>query len=150
MENVKKFLQELFVYNELVNDKFIDALKQAGGKIPKRCVSLMSHILLVQQSWNNRMEGKEGLVDFWTEIMIDDLQIVNNSLNKESVALLSSVDLQGTFLYKNSKGTEFNSKYIDVLFHLINHGTQYRGQINVLLRESGIEPVVNDYIFYKR
>jgi uncharacterized damage-inducible protein DinB len=95
------------------------------------------------------MAGEEGRVDFWTEIMIDDLQIANENFNNDSIALLSSVDLQGTFLYKNSKGTEFNSKYIDVLFHLINHGTQHRGQINVLLRESGIEPVVNDYIFYK-
>ena len=37
-----------------------------------------------------------------------------------------------------------------MLFHFVNHSTYHRGQIASNLKEHGIEPLVTDYIFYKR
>jgi uncharacterized damage-inducible protein DinB len=34
--------------------------------------------------------------------------------------------------------------------HLVNHGTYHRGQVAVLLREKGYDPVNTDFITYDR
>ncbi|WP_209331385.1 DinB family protein [Lunatimonas salinarum] len=34
--------------------------------------------------------------------------------------------------------------------HIVNHSTYHRGQIATLFRESGLQPVVTDYIMLKR
>ena len=48
------------------------------------------------------------------------------------------------------KGNLFENKIDDILFHIINHSTYHRGQIMMLFRESGLEPIFSDYIFHKR
>ncbi|QLH28398.1 MAG: hypothetical protein HWD63_02710 [Candidatus Parvibacillus calidus] len=37
----------------------------------------------------------------------------------------------------------------DIIFHIINHSTYHRGQIAMEFRQSGLEPLNTDYIFYK-
>lgn len=52
--------------------------------------------------------------------------------------------------YKTSKGDAFQNTVKDILFHIINHSTYHRGQIAANCKEYGIEPLMSDYIFYKR
>jgi uncharacterized damage-inducible protein DinB len=44
----------------------------------------------------------------------------------------------------------FTNTIKDILFHIINHSTNHRGQIAVDFRNNGLEPLVLDYVFYKR
>jgi uncharacterized damage-inducible protein DinB len=37
-----------------------------------------------------------------------------------------------------------------IMIHLVNHSSYHRGQIAMLLRQNGFEPVNTDYITYDR
>jgi uncharacterized damage-inducible protein DinB len=47
-------------------------------------------------------------------------------------------------------GDSYQNKIEDILIHVGNHGTYHRGQIAMLLREKGYNPVSTDYILYDR
>lgn len=146
---MKDFFEELFKYNSTVNENIIQ-LMSINNKIPLRATQLMSHIMLVHDSWDNRILGKTGLSDFWTEIPLNEMLTKNFRLHEVINDILANNELNVSFQYKNSKGSEFTNTVQDVLFHIVNHSTHHRGQINFLLRNAGIEPVVLDFIFYKR
>ncbi|MCF8317339.1 MAG: hypothetical protein K9I02_01220 [Haliscomenobacter sp.] len=52
--------------------------------------------------------------------------------------------------YSNSKGQLFSNSIQDMLFHIINHSTYHRGQVATEFKRQGLEPLVTDYIFFKR
>jgi uncharacterized damage-inducible protein DinB len=45
---------------------------------------------------------------------------------------------------------EYINSIQQILFHVANHFSHHKGQIISDLRQSGIDPIVIDYIFYKR
>ena len=146
---MKDFFKELFLYNYSQNEMFISLLQNTEN-MPISILHLISHILLVQQSWNQRMQGDKGLSDFWEIIPINLLQAKNMSEYEMTKNIIGNSEMNDIFSYKNSKGVKFTNTNKDVLFHIINHGTHHRGQINLHLKNCGIEPVILDYIFYKR
>lgn len=147
---METFFKELLEYNELVNQKIADSMITNIDHLLTRTIDVAGHIQLVHLSWNNRMTGKEGLNDFWQRINVNDLREMNRINTENSLAIINDYDLLTYFSYKNSKGAAFQNSYADTLFHIINHSSYHRGQINAGLRNVGIEPVIADYIFYKR
>jgi len=64
---------------------------------------------------------------------------------------LNADDFDKRIAFKNSQGLPFNDKLVDILAHVINHGTHHRGQIGQDLKIAGIANLpVTDYIFYVR
>lgn len=59
-------------------------------------------------------------------------------------------ELDQPITYTNSKGNSFTTALEDVIFHALNHETHHRGQIALVLRESGVAPPATDYIFFLR
>jgi uncharacterized damage-inducible protein DinB len=50
-------------------------------------------------------------------------------------------------MYKNTKGEKCVNTYIEVVLELISHGAHHRGQIELLLRQAGLEPPIStDFI----
>jgi uncharacterized damage-inducible protein DinB len=47
-------------------------------------------------------------------------------------------------------GKYFENNVQQIMIHLVNHGTYHRGQVAMLLRQKGFEPVNTDYITYDR
>jgi len=78
------------------------------------------------------------------------LEEINQQNFKNSIQIIENYDSDQRREYHNSKGTAFENSIFEMLFQAVNHSTYHRGQINSLLRQNGIEPVVTDYIFYKR
>ncbi len=128
----------------------IDLVLVNKEQLASRAIQLMAHILLVHQSWNNRMPGKAGLPDVWQPVALEEIDGADSQNMSSSLEIINSFELEKRFNYRNSKGVEFTNTYRDVLFHLINHSNYHRGQINVHLRTAGVEPVITDYVFYKR
>jgi uncharacterized damage-inducible protein DinB len=147
---MKEFFDELYVYNRIMNEKVIHALQQAGARADTKAIQLMSHILLVHLSWNSRMQGKEGLSDFFSAIEVIHMQELNNDYNAASLNIVKEHDMDEVITYRNSKGKPYQNTFRDMLFHIINHSNYHRAQVNTLLRVNGMEPVVTDYVFYKR
>lgn len=146
---MKEKFPELFEYTHHFNQKLIEIIGLNKSILPERCFQLINHTLNAHQIWNNRILN-EKTFGVWEMHSFEDLWEINESNYRKTLLILENSDLSQVIIYRNSKGDLFQNKTEDILFHIVNHSTYHRGQMMVLFRETGIEPLISEYIFYKR
>lgn len=146
---MKEKLIDLLEYTYHFNKVMIETISENISKTDEKTVSLINHTLNAQQIWNSRILG-EASFDVWQINPFEALQEINQQNFNKSIEIVEKFDLNERIEYQNSKGTKFENEIFDILFQIINHSTYHRGQINSLLKQCGVEPVLTDYIFYKR
>jgi len=147
---MKQFFKELFEYGYHFNQKLGDVFNDNPNKISEKSFQLFNHILNAHQIWNNRIEPKQPTFGVWEIHNVQDLKNIDQINYEQTLQILDAADLNESINYANTKGQAFNNNIKDILFHIINHSTYHRGQIATDFRQNGLEPLVTDYIFYKR
>lgn len=147
---MKAFFQDKFEYTHHCNRQLISVLLQNPHLFKEKICALASHNLNAHHIWNHRLFGVLPALAVWQVLNLDHLQNINNENFEHSMELLYKKDMDEKISYTNSKGQEYTNTVDDILFHIINHGTYHRGQLVSLLKTEGVEPIVTDYIFYKR
>lgn len=140
---------DLFDYTYHFNKEMISVISENISKIDEKTIGLINHTLNAQQIWNSRILGEESC-EVWQINPFENLSEINLQNYLKSVDIIRNSDLDERIEYQNSKGIKFQNSIFEILFQAINHSTYHRGQINFLLKQSGIEPILTDYIFYKR
>lgn len=146
---MKEKLVDLFEYTYHFNKEMITIISENLEKTDEKIISLINHTLNAQQIWNSRILNEEPS-EVWQINPFERLEEINHQNFKNSIRIVENVDLDQKIEYHNSKGTKFENSVFEMLFQAINHSTYHRGQINSLLKQIGINPVLTDYIFYKR
>jgi uncharacterized damage-inducible protein DinB len=146
---MKEKLVDLFEYTYHSNDKMIRLISENISKIDSKTISLINHTLNAQQIWNSRILGETSF-EVWQVNPFEHLEEINHVNFRKSIEIVEKFDLDQKIKYQNSKGTIFENSIFEMLFQAINHSTYHRGQINTLLKQNGIKPLLTDYIFYKR
>ena len=142
-------LSDLFEYNQAMNKALLDAFEHYGDKASPKSISLMNHIVNAHQIWLARLQNQSA-TGVWDVRPLNDLVAQDRENHALTFDLLGSVDLSSTISYSNSHGDSFDNKIQDILFHVVNHSTYHRGQIAMDFRNSGLDPIATDFIFYKR
>ena len=146
---MKKQFIDLLEYNSHFNQLLIKIYLENKDSFNEKMISLLNHILNAQQVWNSRIIFEDSF-GVW-QINPDEKLLENNQSNFEnSFKILSERNLDEIIGYRNSKGDEFQNSIQEIFFHFINHSTYHRGQIAMLMKQAGLEPINTDYIFYKR
>ena len=140
---------DLFDYTYHFNKEMIRVISENISKVDEKTIGLLNHTLNAQQIWNSRILGEESF-EVWQINPFENLSEINLQNHLKSVDIIRNSDLDETIEYQNSKGIKFQNSIFEILFQAINHSTYHRGQINFLFKQSGIEPILTDYIFYKR
>lgn len=146
---MKEKLVDLFKYTYHFNKEMIKAIAENLEKVDEKTISLMNHTLNAQQIWNSRILG-ENSFEVWQINPFEELEDINQQNFNKSLEIVEKFDPDQKMEYQNSKGTKFENTVFEMLFQAINHSTYHRGQINSLLKQNGINPILTDYIFYKR
>jgi len=146
---MKEKLLDLFEYTYHFNKEMITVITDHIEKVDTKTISLINHTLNAQQIWNSRILG-ENSFEVWQINPFENLNGINQQNFRKSIEIVENFEIDQKVQYKNSKGTKFENTVFDMLFQAINHSTYHRGQINSLLKQNGINPVLTDYIFYKR
>jgi len=145
--------KNLFEYNFHTNQKILKVILE-NPSAPADCIKLMSHIINAQQVWLGRLAPEyPATVGIWDIYATEDLEnklVADNENWTNYLKTAMEEDILKIIPYKNSKGDPFQNRVMDILYHVINHGTHHRGQISLLLRQTGIAPPVTDYIAYMR
>jgi uncharacterized damage-inducible protein DinB len=147
---MNSFFKELFEYNHHTNQKLIAAISEHTEQLPEKCAMLMSHMLNAHQIWNSRIARNEASFGVWDIHPMENWKDINQKNYEHTLLILDKFDLNDMINYTNTKGQTFSNVMRDMLFQVINHYSYHRGQIAVIFRESGLEPLLTDYIFYKR
>lgn len=144
------FFKELFAYSHHYNQQLAKIFIEKADKTSEKPLIWFNHILNAHLIWNSRIMGENISVKPWDMHAVDELKEMDKANYSNSLLILDSIEMYRPIEYGNSKGQRFSNTVRDILFHIINHSTYHRGQIAADFRQQGIEPLVTDYIFYKR
>ena len=147
---MKPFFEELLEYTHHCNQKLWAVFKHNPGKTSGQAVKLYSHIVNAHRIWNNRIETGQTVLGVWDIHPMQDCKNIDKLNYEQSLLILGKYDLHETIHYTNTKGQAFSNGVRDIIFHVINHATYHRAQIATEFRQNGLEPLITDYIFYKR
>lgn len=146
---MKSFFEDIFAYHHHFNQKLGKQIESHKERVSERVHFLFSHLVLAHQIWNSRILGLEALNLNQTLSLEKCLDLDTVNLQR-TLQILSEYDLSQSVIYHNTRGNEFTNSIQDILYHVTNHSSHHKGQIVAALRQGGIEPIVTDYIFYKR
>ena len=146
---MNSFFKDIFAYHHHFNQKLIDQLINHERILTERTVPLFSHLVNAHQIWNARITGKErlGVHELHT---LQACKRIDDDNYHGTLYILATRQLDEQINYSNSKGVESCNTIQQILFHISNHFSHHKGQIIGDLRQIGIEPIVTDYIYYKR
>jgi uncharacterized damage-inducible protein DinB len=144
------FFKELFEYSHHFNQKLASVFIESPDKTSEKAIKLYNHVLNAHQIWNNRIEPKQPTFGVWEIHNIHEFKNIDRANYEQTLQILDKVDLREMINYANSKGQAFSNSIRDIFFHVINHSTYHRGQIATDFKQNGLDPLVTDYIFYKR
>jgi len=147
---MKTFFEELFAYGFHCNQQLASIFERESATIDTKSATLFSHILNAHQIWNNRILGRPMGCTVWETRPETEFAEIDRNNYEVTLTVLDTIDLGNEIAYKTSGGQPFTNSVHDLLFHIVNHSTYHRGQLALLFRQNGIEPLATDYIFYKR
>lgn len=142
-------LIDLFEYTHHYNQEVIRIIIKNISIIDDRTIALINHTLNAQHIWNSRVLGDKPF-EVWQIHPLDALLDIDHQNFIKSIHIIQKFDLESRIGYRNSKGEKFENSIFEMLFQIINHSTYHRGQVNAQLKQSGVAPILTDYIFYKR
>lgn len=142
----------LFNYDHYCNKQLIDVLLRTN--IHGKAVELMAHIFNAQQIWLSRCTQQPiNGIKPWDAIEANKLSATNDkNFNQwcDYIKSLQPADFDSIISYQNFSGVSFNDQLIDIISHVINHGTHHRAQVGQLLKAAGAELPATDYVHYIR
>lgn len=144
------FFKELFEYSHHDNQKLGTLLTEHENVLSEKSRKLFSHMLNVHHIWNHRIELLMPLHGVWDMQAIKDYHALDDNNFQHTLRILDRYDIHQLVKYKTSKVEPFENSIKDLLFHVVNHSTYHRAQIATEFKQAGIEPLVTDYIYYKR
>ena len=146
---VKENFDDYLQYNQHYNNLLIQNFLQNESLWSEKSRSLLNHIINAQQIWNARILN-ENQFDVWQINGDNQLLTLNSDNFLNSSKILESKQPDEIISYQNSKGERFQNSVREIFFHFINHSTYHRGQLAMLMKQAGMDPINTDYIFYKR
>jgi uncharacterized damage-inducible protein DinB len=148
-----------FAYEKESHAKVLAALRavppEKRGDDFERAVSLFAHLMAARQLWLFRFGvRKEAPVEFFPKgVSLEELSARVERTQAEWSAYLDRLtdeELGRTFTYKSLDAGWFRNRIEDILTQLFGHSLYHRGQIALLLRQAGAEPVSTDFVFWTR
>lgn len=146
---MKEFFADILRYHHHYNQKFVDFLEEIPHDPFEYSIRLLSHMVNAHQIWNARILDAMPLAVHELHHP-EKIKQIDRQNYYYSLKILAEKTPELQISYQNSKGEEFQNTVQQIFYHLTNHHTHHRAQIVSELRRNGIEPLVTDYIFYKR
>jgi uncharacterized damage-inducible protein DinB len=148
---MKQYFLKLYQYNAWCNQRVLSALKRQSVS-DEKILSITGHIVAAQFLWLHRIKGLPPPdVKLWGDYSMDQLDEMAESISIQWVSFVESTeDFNRDLMYTNYTGDPFINNVEQIMIHLVNHSSYHRGQIALLLRQKGFEPVNTDYITYDR
>lgn len=144
------FFKDLFQYNRDCNQRLAELIGRHADEASDRTTHLFSHILNAHHIWNSRIRQTQSAYDRLQRHSWQDFEQIDSDNHITTEGIMDSCIMSHEVHYTNFKGVQATHKVQDILFHVVNHSTYHRAQIASDLKQTGIEPLVTDFIFYKR
>ena len=149
-----QYLRRLFDHLAWADARALDSLWNAPVSPEVSAArERLAHILGAEHVWLARLQERAAQVAVWPALTLEECAALGGANHAGYAALLdsfSTADLDRTVRYTNSAGQVFDSRIEDILLHVAMHGSYHRGQVALLVRQSGATPFPTDYIGFVR
>jgi len=150
---MKDHFINLFKYDRFANELIAETIIKANN--PEKPVKLMAHLFAAQQIWLGRCtDFPDAPRTTWPDWQADTFASLIETSNTGWLHYLEGLeagDFNKIISYKTLKGDPYENKLVDILSHVINHGTHHRAQAGQQLIAAGIETLPpTDYIIFVR
>ncbi len=140
--------RRLFKYEAWANDR-IFAYARTTPEPQAEVSRYLGHMFIGQEIWHSRLVNDGRVFETaWVDMSLDEAQARCMKMRAEWTKYLDSVsdeDLSRKVEYVRMGKPCWN--YVaDVLTHMITHGMYHRGQISIMVRKAGGEPVATDFV----
>jgi uncharacterized damage-inducible protein DinB len=115
----------------------------------------ITHVMSAEWIWFSRLRGTSPTAMLHPEDFPDRATVRArwDEIEGEVRAYLGQLTetaLLSTFEYSRTGGQRHQDRVLDILLHVVNHGTDHRAQILELLHTYGAPTIAQDLIFYLR
>lgn len=148
---MKQFFLQWYKYNAWANRRVIGCLEQQAVT-DEKILTVFGHLLAANFIWLNRIQNlPKSEYKLWGNYDLNTLrQMVEEADQRWMNFLEQTENFDRVLKYNNYVGDYFENNVQQIMIHLVNHGTYHRGQVAMLLRQKGFEPVNTDFITYDR
>ena len=151
---MKSYFIRLFNYDLNTNNQINELLLKQEGNTD-HAVKLMAHMLTTPQTWLKRCKqlAPHGAA-VWPDLPKELFAGMITANHQDWVAFLNTLDetdFDNVVYYNTTAGVLYENNLIDIVTHVINHGTHTRAQIGQQLKQAGVEKLpVTDYAIWRR
>lgn len=112
----------------------------------------MSHVVSALFIWLCRIKGESpAAYPLWKKYDLDQLVKMSEEITTKWVEFVRETEnFDRVLVYNNYVGDPYKNNVEQIMMHLVNHSSYHRGQVAMLLRQKGFEPVNTDFITYDR
>lgn len=155
-------IRTLYEYREWATNRILDQAalvsqeQFANAKLGYANLHItLTHLLGSEMVWLLRWQGQSprttaSPADFATFDMVRSFWEASSKQMREFVATLDDTALQQTISYTTMAGDAYAQPLWQLMLHLVNHGTQHRSELAMLLTELGFSPGDIDIITFLR
>jgi uncharacterized damage-inducible protein DinB len=121
--------------------------------VPSLAIREYAHIAGAEETWLSRIEHRASTAAIWPELSAAEATALCARTGEtfgKLIARCNDATLDAPVKYTNSAGKSFATPLGDILTHVAMHSQYHRGKVNLLLRESGLEPAPVDFITFVR
>jgi uncharacterized damage-inducible protein DinB len=148
---MKHYFLKLYQYNLWCNLRVIGAIKRQSIN-DEKILSVLGHIIVAQYLWLHRIQALPApALKLWGNYSLSQLETMAEEIGNRWITFIESTDdFNRELVYKNYTNDPYHNNVEQIMIHLVNHSSYHRGQIAMLIRQKGFEPVNTDYITYDR
>ncbi|WP_339240176.1 DinB family protein [Paenibacillus sp. FSL R5-0517] len=157
--------EQMYNYNAWANQTILNRIKELPSSVLSQEVNssfptiahALSHIYAVDKMWylvltgTGMPEALQACMPLNGEIhgSIDEyMQMFADLSAQYSEWLQGQTNLEHTVLLDNPFAGVRETRLLEMVFHLVNHGTYHRGNVSTMLRQLGHASVMNDYSLF--
>jgi uncharacterized damage-inducible protein DinB len=147
---MKEYLIETFLFNDYSNKNM---LKKIGELMDKTdCIKFFSHLINSQNKWMARIlrDSKAHQMSWWDPVYpYEQLEEKWNESLATWINFLRSKTEQEIFEeveFIGYDGEKWKARLVDIALQLNYHSIHHRAQMQMLIRQQGVEPDFIDYI----
>jgi uncharacterized damage-inducible protein DinB len=132
-------LQRAMRFDDWANREALRAITVDNS--PAQAINILAHIIGVSNLWLSRAGGEPPPTSMWPEwTLLTVEEEMKSCLDRWQQCLNSRNVTQGRVEYLNSRGKSCTNSFEELVLEVLCHSAHHRGQIALLLRQSGFPP----------
>ncbi|MCB1060109.1 MAG: hypothetical protein KDB65_07750 [Calditrichaeota bacterium] len=143
----------LLAHEAWANHTLLKALEKETS-VAQRARNAFAHICAAPELWMRRINGETIPLEAWWPIYDAEKlpEIIEKGAREWSKYLNALPDPVTEHMVEviSIKGEPITFRATDILTQFHNHSCHHRGQIAVMFRSAGLEPIVTDFIVWAR